>query len=115
MDIAWPRDNNNNLIPNIVGYEILTGSREGNKSIIAKGIMKDTIGYTPQDGGGSEGSTVNVLPNYPYNDRQVDPYLTTGAAPVNLFGNPTGPAGFINGSSPSDFNATPGLNINQTS
>ena len=76
MDIAWPRDNDGNLIPNIVGYEILTGSREGNKSIIAKGIMKDTIGYTPQDGGGSEGSTVNVLPNYPYNDRQVDPYLT---------------------------------------
>ena len=103
MDIAWPRDNDDNLIPNIVGYEILTGSREGNKSIIAKGIMKDTIGYTPQDGGGSEGSTVNVLPNYPYNDRQVDPYLTGGVAPTNLFGAPTGPTGFINGTCPSDF------------
>ena len=113
MDIAWPRDNDDNLIPNIVGYEILTGSREGNKSIIAKGIMKDTIGYTPQDGGGSEGSTVNVLPNYPYNDRQADPYLTGGVAPTNLFGTPTGPTGFINGACPSDFTTNP-LTINQT-
>mgnify|MGYP003144261980 CR=1 FL=1 len=114
MDIAWPRDNDNNLIPNIVGYEILTGSREGNKSIIAKGIMKDTIGYTPQDGGGSEGSTVNVLPNYPYNDRQVDPYLTSGAAATNFLGQ-VGPTGFP-GNSPNgpDFNTTPGLTIDQT-
>ena len=75
MDIAWPRDNDGNLIPNIVGYEILTGSREGNKSIIAKGIMKNTFSYDPVDAGGSEGASVNVYPNYPFNDIGPDPFI----------------------------------------
>jgi hypothetical protein len=36
-NIAYPKDNQGRDIPGIVGYEILRGSREGNKSVIAKG------------------------------------------------------------------------------
>jgi hypothetical protein len=35
-NIIYPKDKDVNDIPNIVGYEILRGSREGKKSIIAK-------------------------------------------------------------------------------
>ena len=36
-NITAPRYEDGTLIKNIVGYEILRGSREGNKSILAKG------------------------------------------------------------------------------
>lgn len=45
----------------IVGYEIFTGSREGNKSIQAKGILFDSYKYQVRE------KTVQ-FPNFPYND-----------------------------------------------
>ncbi len=45
----------------IVGYEIFTGSREGNKSIQAKGILFDSYSYKVRE------KTVQFS-NFPYND-----------------------------------------------
>ena len=79
-----PVDNNGVLIPGIVGYEILTGSRSGNKSILAKGIVRNMFTYerdtTTSALSNTSGPRVNdrawgVFPNYPYNDLHTDPYL----------------------------------------
>ena len=40
-DIVIPKDNDGNDITNIVGYEILRGSREGNRTVIAKGLINN--------------------------------------------------------------------------
>jgi hypothetical protein len=49
------------IIPGIVGYEILRGSRKGNKSVIAKGIINNMRGYRTANGGNG------LYQNYPYN------------------------------------------------
>jgi hypothetical protein len=74
-NIAWPRDNDGNLITNIVGYEFLVGSREGHKSILGKGILKNMMQYQPTTPGGADGSSQFFIPNYPYNDTTPDPYI----------------------------------------
>ena len=65
-----PKDNEGNDIDNIVGYEILRGSRNGNKTILAKGIINNFRNYsiqgTPEnDQGGAP--TIGLYANYPYN------------------------------------------------
>ena len=70
-NIQPPVDNDGNLIPGIVGYEILRGSRKGNKSIIAKGIINNMFEY---DIPGTD--RIGMYPNYPFNDLRPDPYLT---------------------------------------
>jgi hypothetical protein len=62
-NIIYPKDNEGADIPGIVGYEILRGSREGNKTIIAKGMLNnmrpyDITGNTP---------TAGLYPNHPFN------------------------------------------------
>jgi len=71
-NIKPPVDNDGNLIPGIVGYEILRGSRKGNKSIIAKGLLNNMFEYSIP---GKDGIT-GMYPNYPFNDLRPDPYLT---------------------------------------
>ena len=87
-NITWPlfnpdQDGNTERIPNIVGYEILVGSRQGNKSILSKGIIRNMRSYAiPADGNSgadTDGSTVGLMPNYPFNDWGPDPYLSTQA------------------------------------
>jgi len=83
-------------IPNVVGYEILRGSREGNKSILAKGIIKNMRLYDiPSSQDIEEGgqhqvydpatntwanttspATQGLYPNFPYNDLREDYYHT---------------------------------------
>lgn len=72
-NIKAPRDNSGNLIPGIVGYRILRGSRNGNKTIIAKGIINNMHEYDIPGSGGKQG----LYPNYPYNDLRDDPFLST--------------------------------------
>lgn len=59
-------------LADVIGYEILRGSREGQKSIIAKGMFNNLREYdipgTPVKG---------LYQNYPYNDLRSDYYLTT--------------------------------------
>ena len=69
-NIQPPVDDNGNIIQDIVGYEILRGSREGNRSIIAKGLFNNMVKYDIQ---GS--TTKGLFQNYPYNDLNGDPFL----------------------------------------
>lgn len=73
-NIQHPQDANGNLITNIIGYEILRGSREGNRTIIAKGLLNNMRTYRNPDG-------KDVLyQNYPYNCLQPDKFLITQLA-----------------------------------
>ena len=88
-NIEWPRyidkDGFDVPIPNIVGYEILVGSRQGNKSIIAKGLARNMRRYDIQNAQGERGiadaeggddNLEGLMPNYPFNDLDRDPYLS---------------------------------------
>ena len=75
-NITAPLDINNNIITSVVGYEILRGSREGQKSIIAKGMVNNIKQYNVIDAKNSAplGQTV-LMQNYPYNDISTsDPF-----------------------------------------
>lgn len=72
-NIEPPIDNTGNPIPGIVGYEILRASREGNKTIVGKGIINNTGTYTSD--GVTSISNINYQ-NYPFNDLRVDPFLS---------------------------------------
>jgi len=52
----------------IVGYKIVRGDRGTNKSIVAKGILRNVGVYD------REGQSY-YYPNYPYNDLDVDPFI----------------------------------------
>ena len=52
----------------IVGFKILRGDRGTNKSIIAKGILRNVGEYTRQN-------QKYYYPNYPYNDLNSDPFI----------------------------------------
>ena len=71
-NIQPPVDLNGNVISSIVGYEILRGSREGNKTIIGKGLLNNMRSYKIPNNTALEG----LFQNYPYNDLNPDPYLT---------------------------------------
>jgi hypothetical protein len=70
-NITHPLDNQGNPIQSIVGYELLRGSREGNKSIIGKGLLNNMREYSIPNQ-----TTKGLFQNYPYNDLRPDPYLT---------------------------------------
>ena len=53
---------------NIIGYKIIRGNRDVNKSIIAKGILRNVNKYTREE-------QDFYYPNYPYNDIGEDPFL----------------------------------------
>lgn len=78
--IEFPVDNQGNPITNIVGYEILRGSREGHRSILAKGIINNMREYDiPNDISNKTGLYVN----YPYNYTGYDPFLGRDKQLVN--------------------------------
>ena len=75
-NIALPRFNDGSIIPNIVGYELLRGSREGHKSILAKGIFRNMRTYNiPNTENEVTRNTQGLYPNYPYNDLRPDVYF----------------------------------------
>ena len=64
-------------IPNVVGYEILRGSRLGAKSILAKGMFKNMRKYDVPDNDNLIGGNIQGLyANYPYNDLRDDVYFS---------------------------------------
>lgn len=71
-NIAHPLDENGNPIESIVGYEILRGTREGNKSIISKGLLNNMREYKVPENPNIKG----LYQNYPYNDLRPDSYIT---------------------------------------
>ena len=68
-NIYPPKDINGVVISSIVGYEILRGSREGYKTIIAKGMVNNMKQYNIVDANtnGATGQKA-LMQNYPYND-----------------------------------------------
>jgi hypothetical protein len=64
-NIMLPKDNDGNDIPGIVGYEILRGSREGNKTIVAKGMVNNFRTFQPR--GALAQNRTGLYANYPYN------------------------------------------------
>ena len=64
-NIIYPKDNDGIDIPNIAGYEILRGSREGNRTIIAKGMLNNFRTYNRQ--GVPANTRTGMYANYPYN------------------------------------------------
>lgn len=60
-------------VPGIVGYEILRGARNGNKTILAKGLISNMRQYAIPGNTTQTGHFVN----YPYNDLTADPFLST--------------------------------------
>lgn len=72
LNITHPLDNDGNPIESIVGYEILRGTRDGHKSIIAKGLINNMRGYEIPNNGTVKG----LYANYPYNDLSPDEFLT---------------------------------------
>jgi len=68
-NILPPVDNDGVLIPGIIGYEVLRGSREGNKTVIAKGMINNMRSYPLDDG------SVGLYQNYPYNYLGADESL----------------------------------------
>lgn len=82
-NISLPRFNDGTVIPNIVGYEILRGSREGQKSILAKGIFRNMRTYNiPNPQNNAIGTLQGLYPNYPYNDLRADVYFHDGTKGV---------------------------------
>ena len=78
-NIGRPKFNDGTYIPNVVGYEILRGSRLGAKSILGKGIFRNMRKYTIPNGEQLIGEEVQGLyPNYPYNDLRPDVYFHDG-------------------------------------
>jgi uncharacterized protein (TIGR02145 family) len=53
----------------IIGFKILRGDRGTNKSIVAKGILRNVGEYQREE-------QSFYFPNYPYNDLNEDPFLT---------------------------------------
>ena len=53
---------------NVAGFKIVRGDRGTNKSIVAKGILRNVGKYTREE-------TDYYYPNYPYNDVSTDPFL----------------------------------------
>lgn len=68
-NIEHPLDINGNPITEIVGYEILRGTREGNRTIVAKGLINNMRQYNIP-GQARKG----LYQNYPFNDLGPDRY-----------------------------------------
>lgn len=54
----------------IVGFKIVRGNRGTNKSIVAKGMLRNVNKYTRED-------QDFYYPNYPYNDLNEDPFINS--------------------------------------
>jgi hypothetical protein len=81
-NIKPPVDENGDVIKSVVGYEILRGSRTGNKTIIAKGLINNMFEYNIPNQPNAKG----LYQNYPYNCLEPDYYLYDGT-----WYNPPGP------------------------
>lgn len=69
-NIEFPKDISGQPIRSIIGYEILRGSREANRSIIAKGLINNMRSYDIVDS-----NITGLYVNYPYNFLDHDPFL----------------------------------------
>ena len=85
-NITLPKDQLGNDIPGIVGYEILRGSREGNKTILAKGMVNNMRTYKLR--GTFSDDFVGLYPNYPYNTIKPIGHSNTSSDHNYLYNDP---------------------------
>ena len=76
-DILPPVDEFGNTISGIIGYEILRGTRENNRTIIAKGVVSNLREYNFPEFSTSAISKKGLFLNYPFNDLRSDELLST--------------------------------------
>lgn len=88
-NIQHPVDDAGNPITDIVGYEILRGSREGNRSIVAKGLFTNMLKFKIL----GDNTKAGLMQNYPYNDLGDDPFLTNQFSVLDLTGSENGNSG----------------------
>jgi hypothetical protein len=93
-NIKAPVDNDGKIIPGIVGYEILRSSRQGNKSVIAKGIVNNMRSYKERGPSNNyqADDTEILYPNYVSNYQSVDFTLVSGdetSSNITSLGPPT--------------------------
>jgi len=74
-NIRVPVDNYGNVIPGIVGYEILRSSRQGNRTILAKGIINNMRSYKSEPLNNAINESI-YYPNYVGNYTGPDITLT---------------------------------------
>lgn len=76
------------VVPGVVGYEILRGSRKGNKTVVAKGIINNMREYTTSTG------DAGLYQNFPYNPtRAIYSGGSSGIVDPTVSLNPVGPDG----------------------
>ena len=68
IQLVQESDLTNEEKDDVVGYKIVRGDRGTNKSIIAKGILRNVGSYVKEE-------ETYYYPNYPYNDLKEDPFL----------------------------------------
>lgn len=91
-NIILPKDNDGNDVPGIVGYEILRGSRAGNKSIIAKGMLNNMRPYNNIQSSNTGVIQKSLYPNYPFNTIiPKDPANDTAEGTLNPSGQANDP------------------------
>lgn len=71
-NIAYPKDSNGNDITNW-HYRILYAKRDGNKSVLHKGLVFNTFQEILNPGANQE---YVYYPNYPYNDLKADVFIS---------------------------------------
>lgn len=75
-NIEHPKDDKGNYIEDIVGYRIVRSSRDGNKSVVAKGVFSNVRSYKETLNQGGDNQEV-LYPNYPYNDLNNDTFISS--------------------------------------
>ena len=76
-NILPPVDEFGNTIPGIIGYEILRGTRENNRTIIAKGVVTNLREYDYPEFSSGANRKKGLFLNYPFNDLRDDELLST--------------------------------------
>lgn len=72
-NIEYPKDENGNVVPGLVGYRITRSDRfGGNRTVIARGIATNMRHYTD-----NQNNKDIWYSNYPYNDLRPDSYLSS--------------------------------------
>jgi len=128
-NISYPKDNEGNDIPGIVGYEILRGSREGNKSIIAKGMINNFRTYQVSGQVANPANpTIGLYANHPFNTIKPwynsnnnfdhnylynDPYIKAGKFGDDTIFNQNIPLDITTFHSPDTMFRTPYLAVNE--
>ena len=82
-NIKRPLDNKGDEITNIVGYEILRGTREGNKSIFFKGMLCNLREYDIIQ---TTGNKQGLYQNYPFNDLGTESFLQSNQPNIGGIG-----------------------------